>query len=97
MDVAYLVSFNGSVTDTRAATPIVVSDGDQATADIVLQPVPAVRVPLNADIGVSDPSRVALEQQVLDGPLIYGQYFLLETLLEFEQENKGASRAGAAR
>src|SRR5215469_7392342 len=37
MDVAYPVTFNGSVTNVRAATPIVLSDGDQATADIVLQ------------------------------------------------------------
>jgi len=67
LDVAYPVTFSGGVTDARAATPIVLTDGDQATADIALQPVAAVRLPLNAEVGVSDSQvQVALEQQVLD-------------------------------
>jgi len=73
MDVAYPVTFNGSVTDVSAATFIFLGDGDQATADIALQPVPAARLPLNVDIGVSDPRvQVVLEQHVMDGQSLQG-------------------------
>jgi hypothetical protein len=49
LDVAYPVTFSGGVTDAGAAAPIVLGRGDKVTADIVLQPVPAlhVRLPRN--------------------------------------------------
>jgi hypothetical protein len=77
LDVTYPVTFNGGITDAHATTPILLSDGDQAAADIALQSVPALHLPLNAAIGVSDPRvQVSLEEHVLDGPPIQGGMYI---------------------
>lgn len=44
LDVTYPLTFFGGATDPAAATPITLAWGDSATADVVLQTVPALRV-----------------------------------------------------
>ena len=44
LDMAYSVTYYGGATDASAATAIVVKDGDRATADIALFPVPGIRL-----------------------------------------------------
>jgi hypothetical protein len=71
LDVAYPVTFFPGATEAGAATLIALGRGDKFTADINLQPVPAVRIRVSTDR--SDPARatrIALEKRVLDGPPI---------------------------
>jgi hypothetical protein len=69
LDVAYPVAFYGGATDAAMATPITLAPGDKATANIALQPVPALRVRVNTDSGDSGRgTHVALARSVLDGP-----------------------------
>jgi hypothetical protein len=49
-DVTYPITFYPGVTDASGATPVVVKAGDRVTADIALNPVPALH------LHISDPS-----------------------------------------
>jgi hypothetical protein len=49
LDVAYPVTFSGGATDEAEAAPIVLGRGNKVTADIILQPVPALHVRLPRD------------------------------------------------
>jgi Carboxypeptidase regulatory-like domain len=71
LDVAYPVTFFPGVTEAGAATPIALGRGDTVTADINLQPVPALHIRVNTDKGDADrATRIALQVRVLDGPPI---------------------------
>jgi carboxypeptidase family protein len=68
LDVAYLMTYYGDVTDPDSATPIPVRGGDRLEADIHLSPVPALRllfhVPGDGSGGFTFPQ---LQQSSLDG------------------------------
>lgn len=69
LDVAYPITFYAGVTDTSAATPIVLGQGEKTTADVSLQPVPALHIRLTT--GQSTPGKASyfmLQRRVLDGP-----------------------------
>jgi hypothetical protein len=69
LDVAYPVTFHGGATDAAMATPLTLAPGDKATANIALQPVPALRVRVSTDSGDSGRgTHVAVARSVLDGP-----------------------------
>ncbi len=71
LDVAYPVTFYAGVTEASEATPIVLGRGEKATADVSLQPVPALHVRISTE--VADPERgtyAVLQRRVLDGPPI---------------------------
>jgi hypothetical protein len=55
LDVAYPVTFNGGATDIGSAVPVTVAPGERATVEIALQPVHAVRIPVNSE-GPGGPS-----------------------------------------
>ena len=44
LDMAYPITYYGGSTDPGAATPIVLKDGDRASADIALFPVPSLHI-----------------------------------------------------
>jgi len=70
LDMAYPVTYFGGSTEASAATPIVLKDGDHATADIALFPVPAIRLRVRT---LGDSGNLQLRQQVfstLVDPLI---------------------------
>lgn len=48
LDVAYPITFYPGVTQESAATPVALKEGDQFTADMSLQPVPALRIRIPA-------------------------------------------------
>lgn len=76
LDVAYPITFAPGVTEASAASPIGLGRGEKATADVRLQPVPAVRLHIPRDS--SDPergTRITLQKQVLDGPAIQVNLF----------------------
>jgi len=73
LNVAYPITYYDGVTDGNRATPIVLGRGEQAVADVRLQPVPAVRVRINASGDSSARSAFMLERRVLDGPPIQVQ------------------------
>jgi protocatechuate 3,4-dioxygenase beta subunit len=56
LDVAYPITFYPGVTEAGAATPIVVKSGDRFSADLSLQPVPALRIRVPATEARSGPS-----------------------------------------
>jgi hypothetical protein len=69
LDVAYPVTFYNATVDAAMATPIVLAPGDKATANVILQPVRALRVRIPSDM--AEPgrqTRAMLERSVLDGP-----------------------------
>lgn len=71
LDVAYPITFFPGATEAGAATPIVMGRGDKVTADINLQPVPALHIRVSRDD--TDPDRpidISLEKRVFDGPPI---------------------------
>jgi protocatechuate 3,4-dioxygenase beta subunit len=69
LDVAYPITFYGGATDPAAATPLALAPGDRVTANITLQPVPALRVRLNTDGDEPrHPTNTVFEKRVLDGP-----------------------------
>jgi hypothetical protein len=68
LDVAYPVTFYGGATDATAATSLALSPGDRATANISLQPVPALRIKVPADAELGRGARFTLEKAVLDAP-----------------------------
>ena len=71
LDVAYPVTFYSGVTEASEATAIVLGRGEKATADVNLQPVPALHVRMNTQS--ADPTKgtyMVLERRVLDGPPI---------------------------
>ena len=68
LDVAYPITFYPGTTETSAASPVVVKAGDRFTADVVLQPVPALhlRVPAGpGDEGVGSRTNAAMLQSRL--------------------------------
>ena len=74
LDVAYLVTFYGGVTDAGSATRIALGRGEKVTADVNLQPVPALHIRLDAES--ADPARrtyPVLQRRVLDAPPIQVQ------------------------
>jgi hypothetical protein len=71
LDVAYPVTFFPGATEAGAATLIALGRGDKFTADVNLQPVPAVRIRVTRDRdGSGQETRPVLEKRVLDGPPI---------------------------
>ncbi len=69
LDVAYPVTFFPGATDAGSAAPIVLGRGDKLTADLILQPVPALHIRVHRDN--ADPQQgtyVSLEKRVFDGP-----------------------------
>ena len=65
LDVAYPITFYGGATEAGMATSIVLAPGDKATANIALQPVPALRVSVTTDGRGTNPQ---LQRSMLDGP-----------------------------
>ena len=68
LDVAYQLTFYGGATDSSAASPILLGKGERASADITLQPVPAVRWRLS--VAAMDQTQgvfVGLEQRLFEG------------------------------
>jgi hypothetical protein len=66
-DVAYPTTFYPGVTDGAAASQIALNEGDDATADFTLTPVPALRV--KVDYGSADvekPANLQLQQKIFD-------------------------------
>ncbi len=71
LDVAYPVTFFSGATDAGSATPIVLGRGEKATADLSLQPVPALHIRVHRENADPDHgSYISLEKRVLDGPPI---------------------------
>lgn len=70
LDVAYPVTFYGGATEASAASIIALARGERFTADITLQPVPAVRLRLGPVSAGIQPNFFMLEQHVLDGPAL---------------------------
>jgi len=69
LDVAYPVTFYGGAADATAATPLALAPGDNATANISLQPVPALRIRVPADGAEGNRGmQFNLQKTVLDGP-----------------------------
>lgn len=74
LDVAYPVTFYSGATEPSGASPIVLGRGEKATADLNLQPVPALRIVVNLD--EPDPARrigLMVQRRVLDGPPVQVQ------------------------
>ncbi len=68
LDVAYPLTFYGGATDSSAARPILLGIGERASADIALQPVPAVHWRMS--VPGPDPTKgvfVGLQQKLFDG------------------------------
>jgi hypothetical protein len=64
LDVAYPVTFNGGVTDASQTAAIVLARGDKVTADVHLQPVPALHIRLPAD---EQAAYTVIEPRLFDG------------------------------
>lgn len=67
LNVAYPITFYAGVTEASEATPIVLGRGEKATANVSLQPVPALRIRLTRE--ESDPGKgihFMLQRRVLD-------------------------------
>jgi Carboxypeptidase regulatory-like domain len=74
LDVAYPVTFYSGATEPSGASPIVLGRGEKATADLNLQPVPALRIVVNLD--EPDPAKrtgLMVQQRILDGPPVQVQ------------------------
>jgi len=67
LDVAYPVTYYPGATEESGATPLVVHAGDRVTADVRLNPVPAVHVKLRSPAESSDPVAVNVMERVFDG------------------------------
>ncbi|HKV91911.1 MAG TPA: carboxypeptidase regulatory-like domain-containing protein [Candidatus Angelobacter sp.] len=68
LDVAYPLTFYGGTTDSSAASPILLGKGEKASADITLQPVPAVTWRMSAPgQDQTRPAFAGLEQKLFDG------------------------------
>ncbi|HLW51476.1 MAG TPA: carboxypeptidase regulatory-like domain-containing protein [Candidatus Angelobacter sp.] len=68
LDLAYPITFFGGATDATAATEIHLARGERFTANINLQPVPAVHLRFATENDGTRGRSIVLEQHVLDGP-----------------------------
>lgn len=69
LDVAYPITFFPGVTEPADATPIALGKGEKATANISLQPVPALHIRINKEETEQGKSiNFILQRRVLDGP-----------------------------
>jgi hypothetical protein len=68
LDVAYPLTFYAGTTDASAASPIVLGKGEKVSADVVVQPVPAVHLLMNvANADQTRSGMVGMEQKLFDG------------------------------
>jgi protocatechuate 3,4-dioxygenase beta subunit len=76
LDVAYPLTFYGGATDSAAATPIQLGQGEKVTADITLQAVPAIHLRIsNVDASDHAPQEyVFLEQKLFDTSIAVPAY-----------------------
>jgi len=71
LDVAYPLTFNGGATDIASAVPVTLAPGERASVEIALQPVHAVRIPLNSEgPGGASTGYASLQVRVPDGTTI---------------------------
>jgi hypothetical protein len=70
LDVAYPITFYGGGTDVDQAAAIVLGHGENAVADVVLQPVRALHVRVDNLSELSGRNGFSLESRLLDGPAI---------------------------
>jgi hypothetical protein len=71
LDVAYPVTFYAGATDETGATPLELSPGDHATADVTLTAVPSVHLVIRDAVGNPNQGVAAtFLRRVFDGPVI---------------------------
>jgi protocatechuate 3,4-dioxygenase beta subunit len=68
LDVAYPVTYYPGATEAGAASPVVLKEGDRATADVRLMAVPALRVRVNRPTVGEEPVGANVMYRIFDGP-----------------------------
>ena len=68
LDVAYPVTYFPGTTEAGAASPVVVKEGDRATADVRLMAVPALRMRVHRPTAGEEPVGTNLMYRIFDGP-----------------------------
>lgn len=69
LDVAYPITFYGGGSEARSASEIVLGRGEKFTANIALQPVPALRLRIATANDAPQGTFVTLEQRTADGSM----------------------------
>jgi Carboxypeptidase regulatory-like domain len=85
LDVAYPITYSPRETDAAKATPIALQPGEQATADVTLAPVRALRLRLTAPPGIdlSQNVGVSLTESVPGAPPGFGRAQVMNVNKDF--------------